>query len=145
MTDFRKLFQDMLNTQISFYNKVRNVYFIKCTPNGCRNHYLLLIPHRLLASYKTHWINLMLDKIMVGVGQSVTMDTVQIIIFLVTLILTYGRTILRTTTDFFYFSYELFLCIILNSVIGTLYCITNIIIVTLLIVYTQYYHIWQTS
>ena len=61
----------------------------------------------------------MLDKIMVGVGQSVTMDTVlvQIMIFLVTLVLTYGRTILRTTTDFFYFSYELFLCIIiLNSV-----------------------------
>ena len=57
------------------------------------------------------------DKIMVGVGQSVTMDTVQIMIFLVTLVLTYERTILRTTTDFFYFSYELFLCIIiLNSV-----------------------------
>ena len=55
----------------------------------------------------------MLDKIMVGVGQSVTMDTVQIMIFLVTLVLTYER----TTTDFFYFSYELFLCIIiLNSV-----------------------------
>ena len=56
----------------------------------------------------------MLDKIMVGVGQSVTMDTVQIMIFLVTLVLTYERTILRTTTDFFYFSYELI--IILNSV-----------------------------
>ena len=57
----------------------------------------------------------MLDKIMVGVGQSVTMDTVlvQIMIFLVTLVLTYERTILRTTTDFFYFSYELFLCIII--------------------------------
>ena len=36
----------------------------------------MLIAHRLLASYKTHWINLMLDKIVVGVGQSVTMDTV---------------------------------------------------------------------
>ena len=95
-----------------------------------------------VTSYKTHWINLMLDKIMVGVGKSVTMDTVQIMIFLV---LTYERTILHTTTDFFYFSYELFLCIILNTVIGTLYCVTNIIIVTLLIVYTQYYHIWQTS
>ena len=60
---------------------------------------------------------LVLDKIMVGVGQSVTMDTVQIMIFLVTLVLTYERTILRTTTGFFYFSYELFLCIIiLNSV-----------------------------
>ena len=58
----------------------------------------------------------MLDKIMVGVGQSVTMDTVQIMIFLVTLVLTYERAILRTTTDFFYL-YELFLCIIiLNSV-----------------------------
>ena len=68
---------------------------------------------------------------MVGVGQSVTMDTVQIMIFLVTLVLTYARTILRTITDFFYFSYELFLCIILNSVIETLYCVTNIIIVTL--------------
>ena len=58
----------------------------------------------------------MLDKIMVGVGQSVTMDTVlvQIMIFLVTLVLTYERTILRTTTDFFYFSYELFLCIIIK-------------------------------
>ena len=59
----------------------------------------------------------MLDKIMVGVGQLVTMDTVQIMIFLVILVLIYERTILRTTTDFFYFSYELFLCIIiLNSV-----------------------------
>ena len=59
----------------------------------------------------------MLDKIMVVVGQSVTMNTVQIMIFLVTLVLTYERTILRTTTDFLYFSYELFLCIIiLNSV-----------------------------
>ena len=57
------------------------------------------------------------------------MDTVQIMISLVTLVLTYERTILRTTTDFFYFSYELFLCIIiLNSVIGTLYCVINIII-----------------
>ena len=85
----------------------------------------------------------MQDKIMVGVGQSVTMDTVQIMIFLITVVLTYERTILHTTTDFLYLSYELFLCIIiLNSVIGTLYCVTNIIIVTLLIVYTQYYHIW---
>ena len=25
------------------------------------NHWLLLIAHRLLANYKTHWINLMLD------------------------------------------------------------------------------------
>ena len=85
----------------------------------------------------------MQGKIMVGVGQSVTMDTVKIVIFLVTLVLTYERTILRTTTDFFYFLYELFLCIIiLNSVIETLYCVTNVIIITLLIVYTQYYHIW---
>ena len=85
----------------------------------------------------------MQDKIIVRVGQSVTMDTVKIMIFLVTLVLTYERTILRTTRDFFYFSYELFLCIIIiNSVIGTLYCVTNIIIVTLLIVYTQCYHIW---
>ena len=37
----------------------------------------------------------MLDKIMVGVGQSVTMDTVQIMTFMVTLVLTYERTILR--------------------------------------------------
>ena len=59
----------------------------------------------------------MLDKIMVVVGQSVTMNTVQIMIFLVTLVLIYEGTILHTTTDFFYFSYELFLCIIiLNSV-----------------------------
>ena len=61
----------------------------------------------------------MLDKIMVGVGQSVTMDTAQIMIFLVHLILTYERTILRTTTDFFYFSYELFLCIIME---GEIFC-----------------------
>ena len=59
----------------------------------------------------------MLDKIMVVVGQSVTMNTVQIMIFLVTLVLIYEGTILHTATDFFYFSYELFLCIIiLNSV-----------------------------
>ena len=88
----------------------------------------------------------MLDKIMVGVGLLVTMDTVQIMTFLVTLVLTYERTILHTTTDFFYFSYELFLCItILNSVMEHSTVLYNIIIVTLLIVYTQYYHIWYTS
>ena len=75
----------------------------------------------------------MLDKIMVGVGQSVTMDTVQIMIFLVTLVLTYERTMLRTTTDFFYFSYELFLCIIILNSVTQHYHVINSIIVTLLI------------
>ena len=74
---------------------------------------LLLIAHRLLASYKTHWINLMLDKITVEVGQPVTMDTVQIMIFLVTLVLTYERTILHTTTDFFYLCF----CVLLSLIV----------------------------
>ena len=78
----------------------------------------------------------MLDRTMVGLGQSVTIDTVQIMIFQVTLVLTYERTILCITTDFFYFSYKSFLCIIiLDSVIGTPYCVTYIAI-TLLIVHT---------
>jgi len=85
---------------------------------------------------------MMLDKIMIGVGQSVTMDTVQTIIFLVTLVLTYERTILQLQISSI-FHINCFLCIIiLNSVIGALYCVISIIIVTLLIVYTQYYHIW---
>ena len=51
-----------------------------------------------------------------------------------------------TITDFFYFSYELFLCvimIILNSVIGTFYSTNNINIVTLLTVYTHCIKLWM--
>ena len=105
-TDFRKMFQDIFTTQISFYSNVSMLsfrcafYSIKCTPKSC------------LSSYKTHWINLMLDKIMLGVGQeSVTMDTVQIMIFPVTLVRTYERTILLSI-----FHMNCFCVVILNSV-----------------------------
>ena len=60
VTDFKKMFQDMLTTQISFYSNVSRVALHFTLLNAhlnvaCCNHQLLLIPHRLLASYKTHW------------------------------------------------------------------------------------------
>ena len=39
VTDFRKMFQDMLTTQISFYSNVSSIafYSIKCTPKSYYN------------------------------------------------------------------------------------------------------------